>query len=704
MTATRTNATLKFAVLALLVTAIAAFFLFGGQKYLTLDSLKGARGSLAAFVAARPVAAALMFVGAYIVIVALSLPGAAVMTLGAGAIFGLVEGVVLASIASTIGATLAMMAARLIARDWVMRKYPAAVAKVDDGVRKDGALYLLSLRLAPIFPFFVVNLVMGLTAMPVLRYAALTMLGAFPGTVVFAFAGTALAQVRSLGDVVSAPLLGAFLGLAILPLIGKGLSGWLRDRKALRRWQRPRKYDANLIVIGAGSAGLVASYAAAAMKSRVILVEAAEMGGDCLNTGCVPSKALIRAGKAAAEVRKAGRFGIDAELRGVRFADVVAHIRGAITAIAPHDSVERFTGLGVDVRQARATIVDPWTVALDNGDRLTTRAILLATGAHPVVPPIPGLADSGFVTSETLWDRLATFDRPPERVVLLGGGAIGCEIAQALARLGSQVALVEQADRLLAKEEPEAAAAVNAALTADGVRLVLGRAAERVGEGAVHIAGGEALPFDLLIVAVGRKSRFEGLGLEAFGLDEKALVADRRGRGPFGHWFVAGDAGGGPQFTHFAGHSGAIAGINALVGAWLKTETLVPRVTYTSPEVASIGIAQCDAPADAEIVSADIADNDRDITEAGPGGLVKLIIRKGRLLGVTIVSEQAGEMIVAWQLAMKRKVKLSTMLALLYPYPTRADAGREAANHWRQSHQPQRILAIAERWFRWRRG
>ena len=387
------------------------------------------------------------------------------MTLGAGAIFGLVEGVILASIASTIGATLAMLAARLIARDWVMRKYPATVAKVDEGVRKDGALYLLSLRLAPVFPFFVVNLVMGLTAMPVLRYAALTMLGAFPGTMVFTFAGTALAQVKSLGDVVSAPLLGAFLGLAVLPLIGKATSGWLRDRKALRRWQRPRKFDANLIVIGAGSAGLVASYAAAALKSRVILIEAAEMGGDCLNTGCVPSKALIRAGKAAAEVRKAGRFGIDADLRGVRFADVVGHIRGAITAIAPHDSVERFTGLGVDVRQARATIIDPWTVALDDGERLTARSILLATGAHPAVPPIPGLAESGFVTSETLWDRLATFDRPPERVVLLGGGAIGCEIAQALARLGSQVALVEQAERLLAKEEPEAAIAVSAALT-----------------------------------------------------------------------------------------------------------------------------------------------------------------------------------------------------------------------------------------------
>ncbi len=704
MTGTRTKTFLRLGLVLLLIAVGVTFYAANGSEWLTFEALQARRAELAGLVSANPLRSAAAFGGAYIAVVVLALPGAAVMSIAAGALFGLWHGVAIVLIAATIGATLSMLIARFVARDWVTGKFPSAVERVNKGFAASGPAYLLTLRLAPAIPFFVINLAMGLTAMPVGRYALLTAIGILPGSFVFVSAGTALAQVRRVGDVFSPTLLLAFLALAIVPLLGKWLVGWLARRRALARWTKPKKFDANLIVIGAGSAGLVASYAAAAAKARVILIEKAAMGGDCLNTGCVPSKALIRAAKAAAEVRGAGRFGVEARLDGVHFAGVVGHVRGAIETIAPHDSVERFTGLGVDVRQGRATIVDPWTVTIDGGERLTTRALVIATGADPVVPPIPGLRESDFVTSGTLWNRLGAFERPPERVVILGGGAIGCEIAQAMARLGSGVVLVEQGERLLVKEEPEASAAVAAALEREGVRLLTGHAAERVADSAVQVSGGEALPFDLLVVAVGRKARFEGLGLEALGLDPAAMVADRRSKGPFAHWFVAGDAGGGPQFTHFAGHSGAIAGLNALVGAWLKTDTLVPRVTYTSPEVASIGVTASDAPADAEIVSADMADNDRDIADAGPGGTVKLIIRKGRVLGVTIVAEHAGEMIVAWQLAMKQKVKLGTMLALLYPYPTRGDAGREAANKWRQSHQPQRVLVWAQRWFAWRRG
>lgn len=693
------------AVVALLLGALAAYFLLGGRDLFTLDALKDQRASLMAELARAPARIALIYVALYAVLLAFALPVAGVLTLAGGALFGWWKGALLASIGATVGATLCMLGARLLARDWIRGRWPDAVAKIDRGVERSGGTYLVSMRLAPAIPFFLINLAMGLTGMRPVRFALLTFAGGFPGALVYAYAGQEISRVSSVGDVLSPGLLIAFLSLAALPLVGKAAANWLQQRKALRGFRRPRRFDSDLIVIGAGSAGLVASYVAAQLHARVILIEAKAMGGDCLNTGCVPSKALIRAAKTASEVRQAERFGVQAELRSVRFRQVMAHVRGAISAIEPHDSVERFTGLGVDVRQARATIVDPWTVELDSGERLTARKLILATGADPVVPPIPGLADSDFVTSETLWERLETLEQAPARVVILGGGAIGCELAQALSRLGSAVTLVEQAGQLLGREEPEAITRVEQALGEGGVRLLLGTPASRVDTSGLR-AGDEVLPYDLLVVATGRRARFEGLGLEQLGLTREALTADRRGRGPFPHWFVAGDASGGPMFTHFAGHSGAVSALNALLGSFgrLKLETLVPRVVYTSPEVASIGLTAADAPRDAELFQADMGDNDRDIAEGGSGGFVKLVVRKGRLLGVTIVAENAGELIVPWQLALKAKVKLGTMLALLYPYPTRADAGREAAAQWRQAHKPDWLLRLAERWFAWRRG
>ncbi|MFC7536756.1 FAD-dependent oxidoreductase [Sphingomonas sp. GCM10030256] len=696
----------RIGLLVLIAGAVAAFLLLGGRDYLSLEALKGGSEALRQWIAAHPVLAPAAFAAAYLLVVALSLPGAAVMTLAGGALFGLVGGTVLASLSSTAGATLAMLSARFLARDWVAQRFPKAVQAIDQGIERDGSLYLLSLRLAPIFPFFLINLAIGLTAMPAGRFFLLTMAGALPGTIVYTAAGTALASIDSLGDVLSPKLLGAFLALALLPLVGKAASGWLQRRRALHGFRRPRRFDANLIVIGAGSGGLVASLVAAELKAKVILVERGEMGGDCLNTGCVPSKSLLRAAKAAAEVRRAGRFGVEAELCAVDFRNTMAHLRGAIAAIAPNDSVERFRGLGVDVRQASARLVDPWTIEIDSRERLTARAILLATGADPVVPLIPGLAESGFVTSETLWDRLDQFDRVPQRVAILGTGPIGCELGQALGRLGADVTLVSHAERILDRDEPEASAIVAQALATDGVTILTGRKVERSTTSALHLDTGEAIPFDLLIVAAGRKPHLRGLGLEDLGLDPDTLAVDGRGRGPFGHVFVAGDAAGGPQFTHYAGHSGAIAGINALLGPLgrLKLDTLVPRVTYTSPEVASIGMTGADAPADAEIATFDVAHNDRNIADAGAPGMVKLVVRKGRVLGATIVADHAGELIMPWVLAIKRRIPLSQMMSVIYPYPTLSEVSRAAAGEWRRAHRPERVLRLAELFHSWRRG
>ncbi len=685
--------------------ALLAYFLLGGRELFTLEQLKLARSSLLTQVGQAPAAAALVYAGLYAVMVAFSLPVAGVMTIAGGALFGWWKGALLASLASTCGATVAMLGARLLARDFVGKRWPDAVARMDRGVERSGGTYLVTLRLAPAIPFFLINLGMGLTRMPPLRFALLTALSGFPGALVFAYAGQALAKVKSVGDVLSPPLLAAFLGLAILPPAGKWVAGRLARRKALRGFRRPRRFDANLIVVGGGSAGLVASLVAAELKAKVVLIERGAMGGDCLNTGCVPSKSLIRAARAAAEVQDASRFGVMAGELRIDFPAVVRHIRQAIVRIAPNDSVERYRGLGVDVRQAGAHLVDPWTVELDTGERLTGRAILLATGADPVVPPIPGLRDSGFVTSESLWDRLEQMAEPPRRVVVLGGGPIGCELAQAMARLGSQVVLIEQGERLLEREEPEASARVAEALGKDGVQLALGDPAGRVESGSVHTARG-AFPYDLLIVALGRRPNLRGLGLEALGIAVDQLAADRRGQGAFGHIFLAGDAAGGPQFTHYAGHSGAIAAINGLLGSLgpLKTDTVVPRVTYAVPEVASVGTLAAAAPHGSEVVRFDVAHNDREIADGGPGGFVRLVVRRGRVLGATIVADHAGELIMPWVMAIKRRIKLGAMLSLIYPYPTLSEVNRAAAGEWRKTHRPVRLLGWAERFHRWRRG
>ena len=688
----------KAILLAVVATAIAAFFLFGGNEWLTLETLKAGRAGLQRFVEGNPVEAAAGFVAIYIVVVALSLPGAAIMTLAGGALFGLVEGVALASIASTIGATLAMLAARFVARDWVRKRFPRAVAIIDKGIAKDGAVYLLSLRLAPVFPFFLVNLAMGLTAMPVGRYALVTWAGALPGTIAYTFAGTALARIERPSDALSPTLIAALLGLALVPLVGKGIANSVQRRRALKGLRRPKKFDANLIVIGAGSGGLVASLVAAQLKAKVMLIERAEMGGDCLNTGCVPSKSLIRAARSAAEIRSSSKFGISSGAPSIDFAAVMRRLNETIAAIAPNDSVERFQGLGVDVRQGEARLVDPWTVTVDDGEGITAPEIIVATGAAPVVPPIPGLAESGFVTSETLWAKLSAMDRVPEKFIVLGGGPIGCELGQALQRLGSQVTIVDMSVRLLGKEEAEAAQIVAESLERDGVTLKLGVGVERVSDGALHI-GKEQIPFDLLLVAVGRKPRLTGFGLEGFALENMP------------HIRFVGDAAGREQFTHFAGHSGAIAAINALIGRFgrLKYDNLIPRVTFTSPEVASVGLTEAqarDQHREVEVFTYALAELDRAVIDGVGEGLVKLIAARGkdRVLGATIVAPNAGDLIVPWMMAIKKGVGLKAMQSLIHPYPTMSEAGRFAAGEWRKAHSSERALRLAGRWNAWRRG
>ncbi|MBA2466510.1 MAG: FAD-dependent oxidoreductase, partial [Sphingomonas sp.] len=658
----------RLLLIAAIVAAIAAYFLFDLGSHLTLDNLKARQSELVALVDRRPLLIIGGFFLIYVAVTALSLPGAVIMTLAAGAIFGLWRGALIVSFASAIGASFAFLSSRYLLRDWVKSRFGQRVAAIDRGIAKDGAFYLLTLRLIPAFPFFLINLAMGLTAMRLLPFYAVSQIGMLPGTLVFVNAGVQLSQIRSTGDVLSAELIGSFVLLGLFPLIAKLLLGRWKRRRAYRGHRRPAKFDRNLVVIGAGAGGLVSAYIAATVRAKVTLVEAGKMGGDCLNTGCVPSKALIRTGRLAHEMRTGADYGVVPVEPTLDFRAVMKRVKAIIAQIEPADSVERYTQLGVDVRQGYAKIVDPWTVEIDGRERLTTRSIIIAAGGEPLVPDIPGLGEAGYLTSETLWDALSARDAMPERIAILGGGPIGTEMAQAFARLGSRVTQVERGPRILPNEDAEVSESIAARLRAEGVDLRTGHEAVRC-EGKVLIAreGEKEVPiaFDELIVAVGRQARLTGYGLEELGIaTDKTITINDHLETSFPNIFAVGDVAGPLQFTHFAAHQAWYAAVNALFGGLRKFRadySVVPWVTYTDPEAAHVGLTEAMAGERGvkyEIVRYDLKHLDRAVTESANEGFVKLLVQPGkdRILGVSIVAHNAGEMLAEYVLAMKHGI------------------------------------------------
>ncbi|HEV2865044.1 MAG TPA: FAD-dependent oxidoreductase [Allosphingosinicella sp.] len=711
-----TRRTATRAALALLAAAlVAAFFLFDLRQYLSLEGLRARHADLAALLVTRPLLVVSLFFLVYVAAIALSIPGATILTLGAGAIFGLWLGVLIVSFASTLGGTLAFLGSRYLFRDWVERRFGERMQAIDRGLERDGIFYLLALRLNPAVPFFFINLAMGLTRMGMLRFALVSQIGMLPATFVYVNAGTQLAQIRTLSDIATPGLIGSLILLSLFPLIAKAAVGALKRRRVYRGWKRPKRFDRNLIVIGAGAGGLVTAYIAAAVRAKVTLIEAKEMGGDCLNTGCVPSKALIRSARAAHEMRTSTRYGLACAEPQVDFPAVMRRVRDIIKHIAPADSVERYTSLGVDVRQGYATLVDPWTVEV-NGERLTARSIVIAAGGEPVLPPIPGLADSGYLTSDTMWEALERRETLPKRLVIVGGGPIGVEMAQAFTRLGSAVTLVQGGKRILPKEDDDAAAVIARRLADEGVALLTGHQALRVEQKAL-IAGAEGreihLPYDELLVAVGRKPRLSGYGLEALGIDAEA-PPETNGflETRFPNIYLVGDVAGSLQFTHFAAHQAWFAAVNALFGSVRRFRAdyrVLPWVTFTDPEVAHVGHNEQsarEAGIDYELVRYDLSHLDRAVTESANSGFVKLLVQPGkdRILGATIVATGAGELIAEPVLAMKHGIGLNKILGTIHAYPTLAEANKYAAGEWKKAHKPERLLAWAERWHRWRRG
>jgi pyruvate/2-oxoglutarate dehydrogenase complex dihydrolipoamide dehydrogenase (E3) component/uncharacterized membrane protein YdjX (TVP38/TMEM64 family) len=703
--------------LLLILGALAALFFSPLGDWLTLGQLKASRAALAGEIAARP----LLYIGAffllYVAAAALSLPGAVILTLSAGALFGLWTGLATVAGAATLGGTFAFLSSRYLLRDWVKARFGTRVDAVDRGIEKHGPFYLLTLRLNPAVPYWLVNLAMGLTRMRVATFVPYTLIGILPASFIYVNAGTQLAAIERTEDILSPRLLGALLLLSLFPLIAARVAEWLRVRRLYRRWRRPRRFDRNLIVVGAGAGGLVTSYIAAALRAKVTLVEAREMGGDCLNTGCVPSKALIASAKAAHAVAAARDFGVEAQPPRVRFREVMERVHAAIAAIAPNDSVERYTGLGVEVRRGHARLVDPWTVEIDGGERLTSRAIVIAAGAEPAVPPIPGLEGLGYLTSDTMWTALRRRDEVPARIAVIGGGPIGCELAQAFVRLGSRVVQVEQGPRLLAQEDPDAAALIAETLRAEGVDIRTATETIRV-EGkslVLRSATGEeeSLAFDELIVAVGRKARLAGYGLEELGIEtDRTIVANDWLETLFPNIYAVGDVAGPYQLTHFAAHQAGYAALNALFGSVKRFRadySVVPRVTFTDPELAQVGHSEASAREAAipfETIRYGICHLDRAVADGTARGFVKLLTVPGkdRIVGATVVGAAAGETVAAVALAMRHRIGLKKILGTVHAYPTMAEAPRYAAGEWRRAHQPERLLRLAERWHAWRRG
>ncbi|MNJ19577.1 Mercuric reductase [compost metagenome] len=701
---------------------VGAFFVLDLDAYLSLSRLQAHQDQASAWVQAHFGQAALLFTLLYVVTTALSLPGASLLTLGGSALFGVGWGLLLVSFASSLGATLAFLSARFLLRDWVSRRFGDKLATFEAGMAKDGAFYLLSLRLIPLFPFFLINLLMGLTPIRVSTYYWVSQLGMLPGTFVYVLAGSELATLTSTGNILSPGLVAALTLLGLMPWLMRGLQRRLALRRLHAPYRKPARFDYNLLVVGAGAGGLVTSYIAAAVKARVALIEQHKMGGDCLNTGCVPSKALIRSARFAFEQRKAGELGFSPSQSRADFAAVMERVATVIKEVEPHDSVARYQGLGVECIQGRARFVSPWELEVD-GRRLSSRHIVLATGARPLVPKLPGLEQVPYLTSDSLWQ----LREPPRHLLVLGGGPIGCELAQSLALLGIPITLVELADQLLPREEREVAEALAEQMARDGVRLLTGWRAERAdydpaAEGTLPIRlqlrrGDEMhlVKGDQLLLALGRVANVSGFGLEELGVElapRGTVKVDGFLATNYPSILAVGDVAGPYQFTHFAAHQAWYAAVNALFGQFRRFKAdyrVIPAATYTSPEIARVGLNRKEAEVQGipfEATRFELAELDRAIADGERHGFIEVLTvpSKDRILGATIVGTHAGERIAEFVLAMRHRLGLGKILGTIHAYPTLMEGNKYLAGEWKRAHQPTRLLALLARYHSWRRG
>ena len=657
----------------------------------------------------------------YVAVTALSLPGATLMTLVGGALFGTALGIAIISFASTIGATCAFLLSRYLFKDWVQKRFSKQLATINEGIEKEGSYYLFTLRLVPLLPFFIINLVMGLTSIKTFSFYWVSQVGMFLGTLVYVNAGTQLAKLDSLAGILSPALIISFSLLGLLPLITKKITELINSRKVYKKYnsQKPDSFDQNLVVIGGGAAGLVSSYIASAVKAKVTLIEQNKMGGDCLNTGCVPSKSLIHTSSLINKMSNAEKMGINNVSYECNFAEVMSRVQRVIKQIEPHDSVERYRDLGVECISGQAKIISPWCVEV-NGKKITTKNIVIASGAEPAMPGIPGLKEANAINSDTVWQLKAL----PKRLVIMGGGPIGSELSQCFARLGSEVTLVEMLPRVLIKEDEEVSGFVEQAFQQDGILVLTSHKVKSVSvidgengkEKILHCEfNGEELeiPTDEILVAVGRKARVENMGLAELGFElnkNGTLTVNEYMQTRYPNIYACGDVAGPYQFTHVAAHQAWYAAVNSLFGIFKKFKvdySVIPWCTYTNPEVARVGINELEATEqgiDYEVTRFGIDDLDRAIVDGEDKGFIKVLTVPGKdkILGVTIVGHHAGDIIAEYVLAMKHGLGLNKILGTIHIYPTMAEANKYVAGEWKKNHTSEKLLQYLKRFHNWR--
>jgi pyruvate/2-oxoglutarate dehydrogenase complex dihydrolipoamide dehydrogenase (E3) component/uncharacterized membrane protein YdjX (TVP38/TMEM64 family) len=708
---------IKILIVALILAALASYFLFDLGRFLTLDFAQSQLGELQAYREENFALTVAIYFTFYVLVAALSIPGAVIITLLGGAIFGTLWGTIIVSFASSIGATLAFLVSRTLLRDWVQAKFGSYLAPINRGMEKDGNFYLFSIRMVPLFPFFMVNLLMGLTPIKVVSYYWVSQLGMLLVTAVYVNAGSELAQITSLSGLVSGSVIMSLVLVGIFPLIGRLIINAIQKNKVLRGFKKPKKFDANVLVIGGGSAGLVAAIIAVGAKAKTVLVEKHKMGGDCLNTGCVPSKSLIRSGRIMSYIRRAREYGIDNASAEANFKAVMERVQDIIKTIEPHDSVERFTALGVECHTGEARITSPYTVEV-NGKEITTRSIIIATGGRPLVPPIPGLDAVDYLTSDTVWELREL----PRRLLVIGGGPIGCELAQAFNNLGSMVTQVDKAPRIMPREDPEVSAVVAERFAEDGIRVLVDHDLKQFSKSengfvmeAEHKGEAVRVEFDRVILAMGRKANVEGFGLEELDMplsEQGTIAVSQSMQTRYPNIYACGDVAGPYQFTHMASFQAFYASINSLLGGWWRLRAkynVVPWATFTDPEVARVGMSEEEAKQQGkayEVTRYDMDHLDRALADGEAHGFIKVLTEPGKdkMLGVTIVGYHAGELIGEFVFAMTHGMGLKSIAAVTHIYPTLGEANKFTANAWRNARLPEKYFPLMEKFFRWQRG
>lgn len=702
----------KKIALAIFVSAcIVIYFLFDIGQYASFDFIQEKRYIFSDYYNNNKLFVVIIFFVVYLLVTALAIPSATILTLLAGSIFGFWAGFIIVSFASSIGATITFLMSRFMLFEYFSSKYHKKSVAINESIEKEGHFYLLTLRLVPLVPFFMVNIVMGLTSIKTRIFYIVSQIGMLPATMIYVFTGTKLSQIDSLNDVLSVDIIIALVLLGIFPLIAKKVISIFKSRGVYKKYNRPKKFDYNLIVIGGGAAGLVSSYIASSVKAKVLLIEENKTGGDCLNTGCVPSKALINSAKVINYIKNCRKYGIKKANLKFDFADVIANVKSKIVKIEPHDSFERYKKLGVHCIKGKAQIIDPFSVKI-NDKVFTSPKMIIATGASPFIPKFKNIDQVNYLTSDTVWNLKDL----PKKLVIIGGGAIGCELGQAFARMGSNVTIIESQNNIVSKEDSEIIHYLSKSFKKDGVNIkteheVIGFEKNRRQQYVVCKHGNKDvnIEFDQVLISLGRKPNISNFGLEDLKIinnKQSQITTNKFLQTNFPNIYACGDVQTPYQFTNVASHEAWYACINALFSSFKKfaiSYSHIPYAIFTDPQVARLGINEKFAKKnniEFEITTFDLSDLDRAIIDGNDQGFIKVMTKpkSDRILGVTIIGENSAEIIAEFVLAMKNNIGLKKILGTSHIYPSYAETNKYVAGNWQKNNQPRKIMKALE-WY-----